>query len=205
MRGGGRAASEGVSLDVVQLAGLAPAVQRRVLRYAAEQLGFTPDFQATETLRSLGLTGLAGHRAELADGLRGERTHRELRLLIQPAKGEKDSFEVAFRVPGEVEVPGLGVQLQVEAQSPTTAILRPWRAGDRVRLRHSGGQRKVKEVLERMKVNGPSRLSWPVIEMHGRIVWMQGVSVELEPGIRIWARDPGSSKPRPGDTVRPQG
>ena len=44
VRGGGRAGADGLAIDVTKLAELAPAVQRRLLRYAAEQLGAAPDF-----------------------------------------------------------------------------------------------------------------------------------------------------------------
>jgi tRNA(Ile)-lysidine synthase len=54
-----------------------------------------------------------------------------------------------------------------------------------VRLRYSSGPRKVKEVLERMKVSGAERSAWPVLEYAGRIVWMKGVDVESEPEIEI--------------------
>ena len=56
-----------------------------------------------------------------------------------------------------------------------------------MRLRHSGGPRKVKEVLERMKVTGSGRALWPVLEVDGRIVWMKGVELEPEPGIEVVA------------------
>ena len=65
------------------------------------------------------------------------------------------------------------------------AVLRAWRPGDRVRLRHSGSARKVKEVLERMHITGSARANWPVLELDGRILWMQGVQLEPEPGIEV--------------------
>ena len=43
----------------------------------------------------------------------------------------------------------------------------------------------MKEVLERLKVTGSSRSLWPVLELDGRIVWMQGVELEPVPGICI--------------------
>jgi tRNA(Ile)-lysidine synthase len=64
-------------------------------------------------------------------------------------------------------------------------MLRVWRAGDRVRLRYTSGPRKVKEVLERMRVTGTSRVGWPVLEIGGRIVWMQGVELEPEPALKV--------------------
>jgi tRNA(Ile)-lysidine synthase len=54
-----------------------------------------------------------------------------------------------------------------------------------VRLRYSSGPRKVKQVLERMKVTGSGRAVWPVLELDGRIVWMKGVEVEPEAGIVV--------------------
>jgi len=64
-------------------------------------------------------------------------------------------------------------------------VLRPWKSGDRVHLRYSSGPRKVKEVLERMKVTGQDRSAWPVLEVSGRILWMRGVELESDPAIRI--------------------
>jgi tRNA(Ile)-lysidine synthase len=66
-------------------------------------------------------------------------------------------------------------------------MLRNWKPGDRVRLRYSSGPCKVKEVLERLRVTGSSRTLWPVLEVNGRIAWMQGVELEPEPGFRIEA------------------
>ena len=190
VRGGGRAAAEGIALDIGPFTALRPALQRRILRHVAQQLGFAPDFQATEALRSLAQTGRAGQKTELANGLRGERTHRELRLSIQPPALASGPFaatpaELTFPIPGELDAPAYGLHLHIDASTPATAILRPWKPGDRVHLRHSSGPRKVKEVLERMKINGAARASWPVIELAGRIVWMQGVTVEPLPGIQI--------------------
>jgi tRNA(Ile)-lysidine synthase len=66
--------------------------------------------------------------------------------------------------------------------------LRTWKPGDRVTLRYSNGPRKVKEVLERLRVTGTIRTLWPVLELDGRIVWMQGVELQPEPGIAFEAR-----------------
>jgi len=71
--------------------------------------------------------------------------------------------------------------------APRSAILRNWKPGDRVRLRYSAGPRKVKEVLERMRVTGSDRALWPVLEVEGRIVWMKGVELEREAGLEIKA------------------
>ncbi|MGA9673481.1 MAG: tRNA lysidine(34) synthetase TilS [Terracidiphilus sp.] len=197
VRGGGRAGGDGVSIDVTRLAALAPALQRRLLRYAAGALGATPDFSATEALRGLALNGRAGQKSELSNGLRGERTPRELRLAVGPAtEAEAPIPEYSGSVPGEILAPRFSLRLKIEASAvpegangvvPNEARLRNWKPGDRVRLRYSSGPRKVKEVLERLRVTGSARAIWPVLEVDGRIAWMKGVEVEPEQGIQIVA------------------
>jgi tRNA(Ile)-lysidine synthase len=195
VRGGGRASSGGLALDVTRFAALPPALQRRLLRHAAHQLGAAPDFRATEDLRSLALEGRAGQTRELANGLRAERTPRELRLSVEPAAaaGSHPIPEYSVAIPGEITAPAFGVHVRITAaQTGLTATLRNWKPGDRVRLRYSSGPRKVKEVLERMRVTGTDRALWPVLEIvpgepPGRIAWMKGVDVEPEQGIAIVA------------------
>ncbi|MGA2673301.1 MAG: tRNA lysidine(34) synthetase TilS [Terracidiphilus sp.] len=154
VRGGGRAAGNGLALDVTRLAALAPAVQRRLLRYAA--------MAAAE--RSAG-----------------------------PVP------EYSGPIPGEISAPFFGLRLRIAASTPSpmaegqatgpglVATLRNWRPGDRVRLRYSSGPRKVKEVLERLRVTGSGRSLWPVLEVEGRIVWMKGVELEPERGFGVVA------------------
>ncbi len=194
VRGGGRASSEGVGVDIARLGELPVAVQRRVLRRAAEELGIAIDFHATESMRSLALAGRAGQKSEAEGGLRAERTHRELRLSIQPREDStvaESLSEVTIPIPGEVSAFAFGVHIRIRLAGtpggPSSAVLRAWRAGDRVSLRHSSGPRKVKEVLERLRVTGTERASWPVLQYGGRIVWMRGVAVEPEPSIEVTA------------------
>jgi tRNA(Ile)-lysidine synthase len=193
VRGGGRAAGDSLvpnlSIELTRLAALAPAMQRRLIRYAAERLGAAPDFAGTEALRELALTGRAGQKRELAHGLQAERTHRELRLTVAGVGSVHAGTipEYHLSLPGEVIAPVFGIRLCIQtrdqAQTGLTATLRNWRPGDRVRVRHSSGPRKVKEVLERLRVTGTNRVVWPVLEVQGRIVWMRGV--ELEPDLEI--------------------
>jgi tRNA(Ile)-lysidine synthase len=73
--------------------------------------------------------------------------------------------------------------------------LRAWRPGDRVTLRHSGGPKKVKEVLERLKLTGAERESWPVVAAEGdagiggTVMWMRGVEVEPAAGLGLRVLD----------------
>jgi tRNA(Ile)-lysidine synthase len=213
VRGGGRAGGEGLALEITRLAAFPVALQRRLVRHAAEKLGIAPDFAAVETLRELALTGRAGERRELEHGLRAERTHRELRLScgcgsVIGSKGRKAAlpkYEVS--IPGEVIAPAFGLRLSIETTQVGTsdapaeskdrgpgqaARLRNWNSGDRVRLRYSSGLHKVKEVLERKRVSGSGRAVWPVLEFEGRIIWMKDVEIETEPGIAVVATLLGS-------------
>ena len=94
-------------------------------------------------------------------------------------------------MPGEGESAGFGVRVRIDTESgqpsaiASACSLRVWKAGDRVHLRHSAAPKKVKEVLERLKVTGADRAHWPVLELDGRILWMQGVVVEPEPGLAV--------------------
>jgi tRNA(Ile)-lysidine synthase len=208
VRGGGRAAGAGssLSLDVTRLDALPVALQRRLLRYAAEQVGAAIDFCATEGLRALALDGRAGQKLDLTQGLRAERSPRELRLRLAAEAGTQDAdaaAEYSVAIPGEVTAPAFGLRLRIEIEASTAfpgkevqlpgsmactgrvALLRNWKPGDRVRLRYSSGPRKVKEVLERLRVTGSARALWPVLELDGCILWMQGVEVEPAQGIRI--------------------
>ncbi len=168
-------------------------------------------------MRSLALAGRAGQKLALPQGLLAERAARELRLSHhdRPAPESRNGqanlhSEYTVPIPGEIDAPAFGLRLRIElsgssasaatrrdsrAGSPsgTTATLRNWKPGDRVRLRHSAGPRKVKEVLERLRVTGTDRAVWPVLEDGGRIVWMRGVELEPEPGLAISASFEGGA------------
>jgi tRNA(Ile)-lysidine synthase len=209
VRGGGRAAADGLAIEFSRLAELPIAIQRRVLRQAAERLSVSLDFEGTEALRNLALAGRAGQKCELA-GLLGERIHRELRLspgagAQVESGGSPPAHEI--NVPGQMDVPEWGIRVRIavpgdppSAPNARRARLRPWKAGDRVRLRYSAGPRKVKEVLERMHITGSARANWPVLELDGRIIWMQGVPVEAEPGMEVSVESLETAGPRrPGE------
>lgn len=212
VRGGGRAAGAGLAIDVTRLAALAPALQRRLLRYAAGKLGAALDFAATESLRKLALDGRSGQKLPLGAGIRAERTPRELRLIpfgsSAPACSSISAIpEYRISVPGEVDATAFGVHVSIAvsqpgaapiARLPECATLRNWRPGDRVRLRYSGAPRKVKEVLERLRITGSSRERWPVLEAAGQIVWMQGVELEPLPGLSVSTRELPDAPPHQG-------
>ena len=210
VRGGGRASGpeSTLALDLVHLAALHPAFQRRLLRSVAQRLGAALDFASTESLRTLALDGRAGQKLQF-EGLHAERTHRELRLDLAVAAADPAATslsEYSVPIPGQIDAPLFDLHLRIEftaqtaksaATLPTAGALRNWRPGDRARLRYSSGPRKVKELLDRLKVTGSDRALWPVLELDGRILWMKGVELEPEPGLRIVAEPLDSSSVAP--------
>jgi tRNA(Ile)-lysidine synthase len=93
VRGGGRAVSttpgqSAVSIELDRLRALDPALRRRVLRAAARQLGARLSFDETSRLLALGgfrpgptVPARTGASLHLSNGLRADRSPRELRLF----------------------------------------------------------------------------------------------------------------------------
>ena len=185
VRGGGRASSThpdetSVGMEVERLRALHAALRRRVLRAAAEGLGCHLNFDQTELLLEM-CEGKAGRRQTLTAEVRAERSPRELRLVRSRSSktGEQAEYDVA--IPGEVVAEAYGLRLTASVShgdfSGLHAKLRGHKPGDRVRLRYSSSFKKVKEVLERMRVPSGERADWPVLECQGEIVWMRGADV----------------------------
>ena len=190
VRGGGRATpthpNEGsVGMELERLRGLAPAMRRRVLRAAAEQLGCALNFEQTERLTTM-TEAAASRRQQLTADLWAAKTARELRLERKAVSLWKEMAPgpVEVAIPGDAT--GLGVRLRLKmagganADGIRPAILRVPKVADRVRLRHSRTAKALKEVFQRMNVEGEARKTWPLLEWGGRIVWMKGVEVEAE-------------------------
>lgn len=208
VRGGGRSSSThpdeaSLAVEVERLRLLHPALRRRVLRAAAEQLACPLNFEQTELLLAM-CEGKAGKRETLTAHVRVERTPRELRLVRVPLVEDEfgvsraDLPEYEVPVPGEViaESFGLRLILSLEAANPTKpgplARLRGYQAGDRVRLRYTQGPKRIKEVLERLRVPAGERKQWPVLEWQGEIVWMRGADLESRAtaaGLKIEVRE----------------
>lgn len=194
VRGGGRASTnqEAVALDIVRVAALAPALQRRLLRHAAHSLGVSLGYDATESLRRLSTEGHSGQRLTLPGTLLAERTPRELRISPHAAPPAA-VLPQTLPVPGEATAFGHHFRAESAAPQPA-ATIRNWRPGDRVTLRYSSGPRKIPEVLDRLRVTGADRAAWPVVEWQGQIVWMRGADLQPAPGLTLSAEPvPGSA------------
>ena len=158
------------------------------------KLGASLEFDETERL--LGLCGLSdsppekaarsGTKLQMENGLRAERTPRELRLFRAEEPGAPGAnpdrpVEYLLRIPGSVDAPAFGMRLEAslgdEAEtSMLEARLRACRPGDRVVLRHSRSRLKISEALRRARL--PSAVNCPVLEWQGEIIWMPGVAID---------------------------
>jgi tRNA(Ile)-lysidine synthase len=188
VRGGGRAAqgSTSIAIEVERLRRLDPALQRRILRAAVTQAGGNLDYAHTESLLSL-LQGSSGQHLSLPGNLVAERTPRELRVSPME-EGDLALPEYLLPIPGEVAATAFGLLFRAEAESEKgEAIVRAWKPGDRVTLRYSRGPKKVKEVLERMRIPASDRAAWPVVIREGQIIWIRGAEVEPEQGLKVLA------------------
>jgi len=104
VRGGGRSVptspgTNSISIELERLRTLDPALRRRVLRAAARQLGCRLSFD--DTTRLLALAGFAalptvaartGASVHLANGLRANRSTRELRLSREPLENPQKTL-----------------------------------------------------------------------------------------------------------------
>lgn len=209
VRGGGRANStrpgeSSVAMELERLRGLQPALLRRVLRAAVEQMGCGLTFEQVDSLlRMLSAEDSRGGkrgRVELGGGLTAERSIRELRLVRGPSEAIESLPAIEVPVPGMLVVKEYGFRITTDGGLPSgeTLVLRTPRPGDRVRLTHSRGVKTVKEVLERRGLSAAERGSWPVLAVGSGILWMRGVDVEWTPGLQIAVEPLREMEPSPG-------
>jgi len=196
VRGGGRGTSTrpgeaGVGMELERLRALHPALQRRVLRAAVEQIGSALSFDQTEAVRALTDVGerLAGKggRVELGAGLTAERTPRELRLSRSSERTPSRLPELVVPVPGVLDAAEYGYRVTTVGRLPngTTLVLRTPQPGDQVRLPNSRSVKTVKEVLERRGLSAAQRKVCPVLAIGSSILWMSGVEVDGMPDLQV--------------------
>ena len=95
-------------------------------------------------------------------------------------------YELDLPVPGELQIPGETViRTTFEAWEGTSdrdtlvadasrLRVRNWRPGDRFRPAHAGSEKKVKELLQELKISQPARRLWPVVVSGEQILWVRG-------------------------------
>ncbi|HKU21748.1 MAG TPA: tRNA lysidine(34) synthetase TilS [Terriglobales bacterium] len=194
----GSAASAGGQgfLHIAQLHRHPLALQRRLVRAAAESSGLHLELQHVEQVLALGQAPPAGEKqVMLPEGWRVVR--RRVGLQFEPPKAsqatQNQDFAYTLPLPGEVAVAETGTVFRATvgpisperireaydpARLPDRLRVRNWRAGDRFWPQHTRAPRKVKELLQEHKVPVPQRHSWPVIisAVSGQeeVIWLRG-------------------------------
>lgn len=203
-RSGRSSAAEGevIAVELRALRALPLALQRRLLRAMAGQLGGALEFRHIHELLEFAAQKKPGLKLELPGGLRGLLTLRELQINRGARPSVAAQYCYPLKVPGEVSIPELGVTLSAQLVSPEQRLsrynsghyqlldraslapelkVRNWRAGDRYFPAHTRNPKKVKELLQRgrigVELSPEQRACWPVIESAGEIIWMKGFPV----------------------------
>lgn len=174
-------------------AGLRPAALRWILteRLGVGQLPSFPSMKAFLSVLE------AGKNARLALPPRDARSllARRGRLSVETTESRTSPFSYTFSMPGEVELPELGLRLRIR-RSPVEpwmfrgepqragfsadaaqATVRNRRAGDRLTPLGAAGRRKLKAVLIDRGVPAEVRDRLPLLEIAGEMAWIPGITI----------------------------
>ena len=175
------------------VADLPLALQRRVVRAAAESLGLRLEFRLVEEILSLLPRQRESSKSvELPDGWAVSSHRGELRFGIKCTTTKPVNYEFRLPLPGAVEVPQVGLLFEAvlvtgnsaEVYNPEDLLdrarlsqelrVRNWRPGDRFWPAHTKAPKKVKELLQQHRVTGSDRKLWPVVVSGSDIIWVRG-------------------------------
>jgi len=217
-RGGGRkqTSERSVALDIAKLQQQPLALQRRLLRAAAEQLGCNLEFEHVEAIVCLlaqrSSRGAKDGMIEVPNGWRARLLFRELRIEHVPSERAATGYQHRLPLPGETYVPELDSTLcarisesngrpenaaynrahSIRLPEISDLVVRNWRPGDRFQPARHTSQKRVKELLYPMHLSVEQRRLWPVVLAGDRIVWVRGIdSPELHTarGDRLWIEE----------------
>lgn len=194
--GTGDEAPECGALRTRELAGLPLAVQRRLVRAAAETLGLHLEFRHVEEILGLASTQPGSPKSTvLPDGWAVSRRRGELRFSREIPSPSSSDYEFPLPIPGKVEIPQLGSRFEALLVSGNAAevynrehlldrarlspelTVRNWHPGDRFWPPHTKAPKKIKELLQQLHVGAPQRKLWPVVASAGDVIWVRGFPV----------------------------
>ncbi len=183
-------------LNGKRLEELPPAVQRRLVRAAAESLGLGLEFRHVEDILSLRHEGSC---AALPGNWVAFRHKGEIRFEPASAELQDYDYEYQLAIPGSTVVSEAGLVLEAlfvngncssERYNPehlldapaakVGLVVRTWRAGERFWPLHSKEPKKIKELLQDRHVTGDDKKRWPVVANGDEIVWMRGLGVSRD-------------------------
>jgi tRNA(Ile)-lysidine synthase len=176
----------GPAVPLAELRAQPPAVARLVLRSLAEVAsGGARALSRREADAVLALTDAGTRSLDLGGGLRAIAEYGTVRFTREPDAEVPDPVELP--VPGsarfgdwevEARLDGPGDVIVSAEALGTTAVVRAWRDGDRMRPLGLGGTKSLQDLFTDRKVPRALRRSLPVVEAGGKIVWVAGVAVD---------------------------
>jgi len=196
------------------LSDLPLALQRRIVRAAAESFNLSLEFRHAEEVLALKDSGCF----VLSDTWTVSRHNGNLEF--RPARVETLDYEYLLSVPGRVAVPEAGLVLETvvidEAVNSEQLldlklagkglIVRNWRPGERFWPAHTKQPKKLKELLQDRHITGEEKKQWPVVASGNEIIWVRGLGVgrdfvaKNKAGVLIReCPDPGESRVEPND------
>lgn len=187
----------------------APALRRRVLRLWLAAAGIPVDaldFELVEAVHRLLLDERGTRQIALPGGRAAMRRYEKLVLQPQAQLGT-NTFSAQVSVPGETILPAVGLrvvaligkgilrqtgarvgEIPAEASIDLDSVghdhitVRSWRPGDRIQPLGMDGSRKLQDIFVDAKVPRDRRMTIPVFECRGEIIWIPGYRVA-----RNWA------------------
>ena len=163
-----------------------PAMQRRMLRVYAAEVGLTLDYEQTERLRAL-LELPEGSYVNLPGDWRALRTRTRLHLL--PPKADTCTLDTnALRILPFAGKRGDGRLMQVIPETVLTRgiELRTRQTGDFIRPFGMQGTKKLKDYLIGRQIDLPFRDDWPLVCQGSEVLWVIGVgaseTLRMAPG-----------------------
>src|SRR5437867_3322938 len=182
----------GAAVGLENFVALPLALQRRLVRAAAENFGLRLEFRHVEEILELISNGCPG-KAALPDGWMASIDKGELKFEPAPQISESiRDYRYLLPVPGKVPVLETGTLFEVvliSAEKPEACnaenlldlgaiagklMVRNWHAGDRFWPAHTKAPKKVKELLQEKHVTGEERKLWTVLVSGEEIVWVRG-------------------------------
>jgi len=169
------------------------ALQRRLVRAAAESFGLTLKFSHVEEVLSLRHDGEC-----LALSTGWTATRRREAIVFHRCSDAVRGYEYVVTVPGKVAVTEAGLALEVVLVDGKGAgrtdsadfldsrfagralVVRNWRAGELFWPAHTKAPKKIKELLQDRHITGEGKRLWPVIASGDEIVWLRGFGVRRD-------------------------
>jgi tRNA(Ile)-lysidine synthase len=205
-----RARNECGTLQTSVLTNLPLALRRRLLRAAAESLGFRLEFRHVEEI--LSLSHKLNESATLPDGWVVRAQKSTLEFQRNPQSASTGDYEYPLALPGSTEVPQAGSRIEASivtrsdahvynadhlydpAQLKRELRVRNWRPGDRFWPAHTKAPKKIKDLLQARDLARTERKQWPVVVCGTEVVWVRGFAVpsRLQPrsgALAVWIRD----------------